>query len=434
MTDLQHLHRPHLLLALSSHGYGHLSQAAPVVNALRTLIPTLRITVRGNFPEDQIKRRIVAPDTIVQVADDFGMIMYHALSVDIGASLTAYETFHESWQEKVDQLAKSLIAQKVDLVLADIPYLPLAAAQQAGIPSVALCSLNWADVLEYVLQEVPKRIPHHNHTTPISHASSIIEHIRAIYQASTHFILPTPSMSMPLLTNTIAVGPVCSPGLDRKMALRARTVTPHDTWLVLVGMGGMPFELTLDRWPSHILGKPVHYIVADHIAQALHARSLSSDTVGNTLRHAVSGSPTSTSTSTPTSIPTSASPPHHPNVIAESATGLNYSDLVASVDLIITKPGYGMFVEAAAAGVPVLYVERPHWPEAQALTDWLSSVAHCAQIRTADLADGTFTEAFTTLLEQGHYTPSPPTGNLEAARLLAQYLRSTTPVFSRIKS
>ena len=39
--------RPHLLVALSSHGFGHLSQAAPVVNQLRTEIPGLRVTVAG---------------------------------------------------------------------------------------------------------------------------------------------------------------------------------------------------------------------------------------------------------------------------------------------------------------------------------------------------------------------------------------------------
>ncbi len=40
---------PHLLGAISSHGFGHLSQVAPVVNRLHELIPQLKITVRAVY-------------------------------------------------------------------------------------------------------------------------------------------------------------------------------------------------------------------------------------------------------------------------------------------------------------------------------------------------------------------------------------------------
>lgn len=84
---------PHLLVALSSHGFGHLSQAAPIINQLRELIPNLRLTIRGAFPADQIQRRIFYPDVLQPVADDFGMVMRDALTVDLGASLHAYQKF-----------------------------------------------------------------------------------------------------------------------------------------------------------------------------------------------------------------------------------------------------------------------------------------------------------------------------------------------------
>jgi len=40
----------HLLVDISFHGFGHLSQTAPVLNALRRLIPDLRLTVRSAAP------------------------------------------------------------------------------------------------------------------------------------------------------------------------------------------------------------------------------------------------------------------------------------------------------------------------------------------------------------------------------------------------
>ena len=386
---------PHLLVALSSHGFGHLSQAAPVINQLRTLIPDVRLTIRAAFPAEQIKRRIFNPDALQAISDDFGMIMRDALTVDLGASLLAYQTFHASLPEKIDRLAKELIKQEVDLVVADIPYLSLAAAQKAGIPSVALCSLNWADILEHsLLQVTSSESEHVAAQQAISPAlaiagAEIVREIRGIYQQANHFLLPAPSMPMPSLHNTLEIGPVCTPGIKRRVALAVNTQTTNDVWFVLVGMGGMPFDLKLDHWPTQILGKSIHYIVADKVAQA-------------------------------------ATQPH---IVAESQTGLSYSELVASADLILTKPGYGMFAEAAAAGVPVLYVERRDWPETQALTDWLQTVAHCTEISTEALHRGDFEDEMRALLELGRYDPVAPTGNLQGATLLAQYLRSTKQVY-----
>jgi hypothetical protein len=51
---------------------------------------------------------------------------------------------------------------------------------------------------------------------------------------------------------------------------------------------------------------------------------------------------------------------------------LSFLDLLASCDVLITKVGYGSFVEAAAHAVPVLYLDRPDWPETPYLAAWLA--------------------------------------------------------------
>ena len=49
-------------------------------------------------------------------------------------------------------------------------------------------------------------------------------------------------------------------------------------------------------------------------------------------------------------------------------------DLIRSCDVLLTKPGYGAFTEAACNGTSVLYVARDDWPEEPWLSRWL--VAH----------------------------------------------------------
>ena len=357
---------PHLLVAISSHGFGHLSQVAPVVNRLNELIPQLKITVRAALPEAQLRSRLHHFDTLQHATDDFGMVMNHAFSVDTQASLARYQSLHQEWDHKVKALAQQLMDAEVDVVLADVPYLPLAAAQVAGIPSVALCSLNWADIL--------------SHYVGLDKPQPIINTMYAAYQSARYFLQPAPSMAMPKLGNQRAIGPCCAPGVSQRQTLLS-TVQQHKTlnnpWLVLVGMGGIPFELSLEHWPTQHQGRPLCYLV----------------------------SPASANT--------------HPNALSVEATGLSYADLVASVDVIITKPGYGMFAEAAAAGVPVLFTARGEWPETEALVTWLQDKAHCAQITTEALRAGAFEKELSRLLTQGPYTPVAPSGNDEAAALIA---------------
>jgi len=355
----------HLLVAISSHGFGHLSQVAPVVNRLHALIPQLKITIRAALPEAQLQSRIHHLDNVQYATDDFGMVMNHAFSVDTEASLARYQGLHQDWDDKVNALAQQFIDSQVDVVLADVPYLPIAAAQIAGIPSVALCSLNWADILShYVGLEKPQ---------------AIIDTMYTAYQSARYFLQPAPSMDMPRLNNQRTIGPCCAPGVAQKQTLMS-TVLQHknlnNPWLILVGMGGIPFELSLKHWPTQHQGRPLYYLV----------------------------SPSSANT--------------HPNALSVEATGLSYADLVASVDVIITKPGYGMFAEAAAAGVPVLFTARNEWPETEALVTWLQSKAHCAQITTDALRAGAFEQELSQLLTQGLYTPVAPTGNDEAAALI----------------
>jgi hypothetical protein len=338
---------------------------APVVNRLHELIPQLKITVRAALPETQLRSRLHHFDNMQHANDDFGMVMNHAFSVDTQASLARYESLHQGWDDKVNALAKQFIDAHVDVVLADVPYLPLAAAQVAGIPSVALCSLNWADIL--------------SHYVKFDEPQAIIHTMYAAYQSARYFLQPAPSMAMPKLGNQRAIGPCCAPGVaQRKTLLNAiqQHKHPNNPWLILVGMGGIPFELSLEHWPTQDQGRPLCYLV----------------------------SPASANT--------------HPNALSVEATGLSYSDLVASVDVIITKPGYGMFAEAAAAGVPVLFTARSDWPETEALVTWLQDKAHCVQITTDALRAGAFEHELSQLLDQGPYTPVAPTGNDEAAALI----------------
>jgi hypothetical protein len=161
-------------------------------------------------------------------------------------------------------------------------------------------------------------------------------------------------MPMPDLANTREIPPIARRGVSCRSAID-EVLGTQGRRLVMVVMGGIGFELPLASWP-HVPG--VHWLVRDALTAA------------------------------------------REDVSAYRPLGFHFSDLLASVDAVVTKPGYGMFVESAAAGKPVLYLKREDWPEQEVLIDWLRREAVAAEISAADFAAGNVVEALEMLWEK----------------------------------
>src|SRR5690606_8417263 len=97
---------------------------------------------------------------------------------------------------------------------------------------------------------------------------------------------------------------------------------------------------------------------------------------------------------------------------------LPFADLLPVVDAVLGKPGYGTFVEAACCGLPVLYLQRPDWPEAACLEHWLHLNTRAAVIPPAAGISGDLAATLDALLR----SPAPPRpearGSEEALRLI----------------
>ena len=357
---------PHLLVCISGHGYGHLAQVAPVLNALHTLLPMLQLTVHTTIPEPLLRQRIQPEFRYLAESTDFGMVMVSALQVDVEASMQAYANFHADWPAKVADETQRLQAIGADLVMTDVAYLPLAAAGLLGIPSVSLCSLNWADIFRHYCSNK-------------SGAENILREIESAYLQARSFLQPAPSMPMSWLPQRVAIGPLADAATPRRKEIDALLgLTPEDR-LVLVSMGGIPTTCSVELWPR--LPQVKWLVQADWLAH--HARS---------------------------------------DMSAFEALAMPFSDILASCDVLLTKPGYGAFVEAAVAGVPVLYARRDDWPEQPYLVAWLEQIGRCQGLDAAQLARGDFDAELRSLMLREKPAPIEPTGNLQAAEYLFELL------------
>ena len=194
-------------------------------------------------------------------------------------------------------------------------------------------------------------------------ADGIYREILAAYRSAACFLRVTPGMPMTALDNVHPVGPIAALGRRHDLGLGTERA-------VLVAMGGIAHRLPLENWP-HLPG--IRWLVAGDWQC------------------------------------------RHPDALDWAQFGLDFTDLLCSVDAVITKPGYGTFTEAACNGTPVLFQRRTDWPEQDCLIDWLHDHGRCREIDAADLNAG----QLETTLHALWQSPSParpaPVGANEAA-------------------
>lgn len=352
-----------LLACISHHGRGHLAQSAPVLDALCALRPDIELTVLSGLATEVLAGRIHSPFRHIHEPADCGVLMRDALRPDLEGSLSAYLRFHGDWEERLSREAQRLRTLGFDRVFSNVAYLPLAAANRAGLPCAALCSLNWLDIFHHYLGDRPG-------------AGRIEEQMRAAYLSASLFLRPEPSMPMSWMSHTLSLPPIAQRGRQRRAELRQRLAVPAHSRLVLLGMGGIDYRLSgkalsgRDEWI---------WLVPE-------GQGGRSDCVRT-----------------------------------YADTGMPFLDLLASCDALITKPGYGAFVEAAAMSVPVLYLPRPDWPETPWLMQWLHAHARAMQIDEAQLQSGEIQEALGRLWALPQPQGLAIDGAQEAARRLLDF-------------
>lgn len=352
-----------LLASITAHGLGHLAQSAPVLNALRRLRPGLRLTVASTLPEARLRQRIAGEFRIEARELDIGFLMHDAFQVDLPSSATAYRELHADWDGRVAAATAWLAGLQPDLLLCNAAYLPLAAAARLGLPAFGMSSLNWADLFAHLYTGEPWAAPIH-------------AQMLQAYRAATAFIKLTPGMEMPDLPRCVWAAPVASLGRPRRDELRASLRAEAGERFVLVAFGGIDTRLPLQQW---CFDDGLRWLVPAAWG-VVHERVASIETLD-----------------------------------------WSFSDLLASVDAVIGKPGYGTFVETACQGTPMLYAARPGWPEQEPLVRWLQAHGRALEVSAAALQSGDLAGTLQALWSQPAKPPVQPTGADEVAALLAGY-------------
>ena len=101
------------------------------------------------------------------------------------------------------------------------------------------------------------------------------------------------------------------------------------------------------------------------------------------------------------------------------AAGYRYEDLVAAVDVVATKPGYGIIAECVANDTAILYTSRGRFVEYNVMVQEMPRYLRCAFISNEDLYAGRWQAPLDRLMTQ----PRPPEQpRVDGAEVVARHI------------
>jgi hypothetical protein len=359
---------PIIWCAISGHGYGHAAQVVPVLNALGVLVPGLTAILRTTVPASFFRDRLTIQWTLSPAQQDIGCIQKGPLRIDIDATWAAHHHFHETWEARLSHEVAAMHAASPALVIADTPYLAIEAGSRAQIPTVALANITW----DLVLKEFCHASDHSQ--------QQLIERIRGSYAKAFLALRITPAPNINAFPEMIDIGPIASPASPERDRLASVLALTPDERTVLVGFGGIPLtSLPLEQMERL---HPYHFLI-DGPAPAGYSRIHSTETLP-----------------------------------------FSFKTLLASADVIMTKPGYGTIVEAVALQQPIVFVRRYNFADEPPLVDYLQRHGRSVEMSMKEFNSGRWKAAIRMADETtvASAAPPPPTGAAQAAAILAPYL------------
>ncbi|MCX5723823.1 MAG: hypothetical protein NTX84_04755 [Nitrospirae bacterium] len=360
---------PLIWCAISGHGYGHAAQVIPVLNALSTLVPGMTAILRTTVPASFFRDRLTIPWDLQPVQQDVGCIQQGPLAIDVNETWAAHHRFHDTWDERLAHEVTAMQQASPALILADTPYLAIEAGSRAQIPTVALANLTW----DLVLKEYGQA----------SNAAQqqLMQRIRDSYAKASIALRMAPAPEIDVFSNIFNIGPIASPASPERDRLASVLALAPTERTVLVGFGGIPLtSLPLEQiQPLH----PYRFLFDGPV------------------------------------------PPQYSRIHSTQTLPFPFQTLLASVDVILTKPGYGTIVEAVARQQPVVYVRRYNFADEPPLVDYLHRYGRGAELSLSDFTRGRWEQALSQALAAPlPSTPPPPAGETDAAQVMARYCRT----------
>ncbi|WED24119.1 hypothetical protein L3Q72_23095 [Vibrio sp. JC009] len=288
----------------------------------------------SKLPASYLQSRIHGEFAHIPEGHDFGMLMHSPIRVNVEASSSNYLQLLKEWDSCVESEKRCLADIKPDLLISNISPVSLAAAKSLGIKTASVAPFNWAQIYQaYCLDEQNPQ------------SQQMYQRMNHVYSNVDYIFKPMPSVP-DISHREIHIASIASQPDRPPLSLLATNKLDAQK-NILFALGGFPMPMALSQLPEMAGWQ---WLVDQKVSEQR-----------SDLRHI-------------------------------AGLSLSFLQLLASSDVIITKPGYGSYCEIAALAkhkkVRVLSLTRPDWPETPYLNAFLKERVPFMEIDLSDLANG----------------------------------------------
>jgi len=338
---------------IDSHGFGH---------------STRSIALASRFPEDwEIVFKTNGPAWLFaeelsrdyeQVPSDLDLhpIQSEGYRVDVERTRDFLVEKIRQSHGLIERERHWLEKQRIDLILSDISPLALEAGFRSGIPCHGVSNFTWHWIMEPMIKDGQG-------LEALSRIEEMVAHSTCNFRLpfSVPEVFPQGSIEAPLLARRPLKG---------KESFRQTWGMDRETPYVLVTFGGFDTQerdlsILETMTPIQFIRVSPHDLRKDDRREHLLVRD-----------------------------------PLISNLWRLGGAGLYHPDLVAAVDAVITKPGYGILSETMPLGIPMLLDSREDFREFGAIHSTLSEYPQVVFLPSARMANLDFAEELKTLLGQ----------------------------------
>jgi hypothetical protein len=353
---------------VSPHGFGHAARACAVMAAMRRRRPAIHFELFTEVPKWFFSDSLPRCFSYQHLSSDVGLVQSSPLIEDLQATV---DRLNEMWRDntRAERLGKRLRELECSMAVVDISPLGLAAAAAASLPSALVENFTW----DWIYARYPGA------------PSELREHGRRMAELFTSAALRIQTDPIcEILPTAVSVPPVARDPHSRKTAIRATLGVPANEPMVVVSMGGVPWDYGAFSELEHSSGA---WIVVP----------------GGSVRNARRRGRL---------------------ILLPFHAEIYHPDLVAASDVVVSKLGYSTVAEAYRAGAALAYVGRPRFPESPVLARWVEEEMVAAEIEEETLRTGAWLDVVDGLLKSPRRMPDRPNGAEKAAEAILEKFAS----------
>lgn len=350
---------PSIAYYVSAHGYGHGVRACDIVRAVNRFHPEVRVHIVSGLDPDFLFNRIRRDiNPLRRLAFDVGMVQMDSIRVDIPSTLTRLQQIYASSEELIRGEMAFIREKTIDLVVVDIPSIPVEAAHRCGIQSVAIGNFGWDWIYEPFIERDQGWGP-------------IVDEIRAAY-SKTDMLMRLPfSEEMRAFPKKMDLPLVASAGNCRRGDIAGLLrCDPAKKWILL--------SFTTLEWNGSALDRLE--LLDSYEFFTVHPLQY-----------------------------------HRRNLHTIYRQSVAFPDVVASVDAVVSKPGFGILSECVVNRKPLIYADRSDFAEFDILESAIRKYLKHVHIPQKSLYRGELGPS----LEQIWTQPEPPAGISQGGDLIA---------------